>query len=320
MTLEQVVRTIRNRIDQFGVAEPDIRKQADNQVQVQLPGLTDAERAIQIVEQTAHLEFHLVRDDVDPNGLMLPPGTGRFPYVEKSGSAAGGAGSLIFGQRSLDERRGHHQRQARFRPVRQGLRRAGVQFARGHHVRAHHRRQYQAPHGHCAGRKGVFRSGYSGSHRGRQGQHHRQFFHGRGPGPGHRAAGGVAARAGHRAGRTYRGAFFGAGIHQQRHSGRRGGRPGRYCDYAALLRSFRPYRRHYAGLYPYPAHGGHVGIRRDAHLAGHRGDCTDHRYGRGRQRAYLRAHPRGTEIGAAARPRRWTPGSAGPACPLPTPT
>lgn len=72
MTLEQVVRTIRNRIDQFGVAEPDIRKQADNQVQVQLPGLTDAERAIQIVGQTAHLEFHLVRDDVDPNGLMLP--------------------------------------------------------------------------------------------------------------------------------------------------------------------------------------------------------------------------------------------------------
>ena len=100
MTLEQVVRTIRNRIDQFGVAEPDIRKQADNQVQVQLPGLTDAERAIQIVGQTAHLEFHLVRDDVDPNGLMLPPGTGRFPYVEKSGSAEG-AGSLILDSEAL---------------------------------------------------------------------------------------------------------------------------------------------------------------------------------------------------------------------------
>lgn len=87
MTLEQVVRTIRNRIDQFGVAEPDIRKQADNQVQVQLPGLTDPERAIQIVGQTAHLEFHLVRDDIDPRTLMLPAGTSRFPYVEKSGNA-----------------------------------------------------------------------------------------------------------------------------------------------------------------------------------------------------------------------------------------
>lgn len=81
MTMEQVVRTIRNRIDQFGVAEPDIRKQSDNQVQVQLPGMTDSERAVQIIGQTAHLEFHLVRDDVDPNAIMLPAGTARFPFI-----------------------------------------------------------------------------------------------------------------------------------------------------------------------------------------------------------------------------------------------
>ncbi|MCH5276574.1 MAG: protein translocase subunit SecD [Desulfovibrionaceae bacterium] len=97
MTLEQVVRTIRNRIDQFGVAEPDIRKQADNQVQVQLPGLTDPERAIQIVGQTAHLEFHLVRDDIDPRSLMLPPGTSRFPSVEKNGHE----GSLVLDTEAL---------------------------------------------------------------------------------------------------------------------------------------------------------------------------------------------------------------------------
>ena len=83
MTMEQVVRTIRNRIDQFGVAEPDIRKQSDNQVQVQLPGMTDAERAIQIIGQTAHLEFHIVRDDVDPSAIMLPPGTARYPLIVK---------------------------------------------------------------------------------------------------------------------------------------------------------------------------------------------------------------------------------------------
>lgn len=83
LTMDQVVRTIRNRIDQFGVAEPDIRKQADNRVQVQLPGLTDPERAIQIIGQTAHLEFHLVRDDIDANSLMLPPGTAFFPMQEK---------------------------------------------------------------------------------------------------------------------------------------------------------------------------------------------------------------------------------------------
>ncbi|MBQ4616376.1 MAG: protein translocase subunit SecD [Mailhella sp.] len=83
MTMEQVVRTIRNRIDQFGVAEPDIRQQSGNQVQVQLPGMTDAERAIQIIGQTAHLEFRLVRDDVDPGAMMLPAGTARFPLITK---------------------------------------------------------------------------------------------------------------------------------------------------------------------------------------------------------------------------------------------
>jgi len=89
MTMEQVVRTIRNRIDQFGVAEPDIRQQSGNQVQVQLPGMTDAERAIQIIGQTAHLEFRLVRDDVDPNAMMLPSGTARFPLIVK------GAGGTV---------------------------------------------------------------------------------------------------------------------------------------------------------------------------------------------------------------------------------
>ncbi len=70
MTLDQAVRTIRNRIDQFGVAEPDIRKQADNRIQIQLPGMDDSKRAIQLVGQTAQLTFHLVRDDLDPKGSL----------------------------------------------------------------------------------------------------------------------------------------------------------------------------------------------------------------------------------------------------------
>ncbi len=88
MTMEQVVRTIRNRIDQFGVAEPDIRRQSGNQVQVQLPGLTDPERAVQIVGQTAHLEFRLVREDVDPNAMMMPPGVTVFPMIVRGQDGA----------------------------------------------------------------------------------------------------------------------------------------------------------------------------------------------------------------------------------------
>ena len=80
MALDQVVRTIRNRIDQFGVAEPDIRKQADFRIQIQLPGMSDPERAIQLVGQTAQLTFHLVRDDLDLSS-PLPPDVAMYPLV-----------------------------------------------------------------------------------------------------------------------------------------------------------------------------------------------------------------------------------------------
>ncbi len=80
MALDQVVRTLRNRIDQFGVTEPDIRKQAGYRIQIQLPGLSDPERAVQLVGQTAQLTFHLVRDNLSPN-TPLPPGVGLFPQV-----------------------------------------------------------------------------------------------------------------------------------------------------------------------------------------------------------------------------------------------
>ncbi len=84
--LDQAVKTVRNRIDQFGVAEPDIRKQAGNRIQVQLPGLDDPQRAIQLLGQTASLTFHLVRDDVDPSSFMLPSGTALFPVRNDDGT------------------------------------------------------------------------------------------------------------------------------------------------------------------------------------------------------------------------------------------
>ena len=83
LAMDQALRTIRNRIDQFGVAEPDIRKQADNRIQVQLPGISDPRRAVQLLGQTAHLEFHLVRDDVDPTKPVLPAGVIALPLLEK---------------------------------------------------------------------------------------------------------------------------------------------------------------------------------------------------------------------------------------------
>jgi preprotein translocase subunit SecD len=75
--MDQAIKTIRNRIDQFGVAEPDIRRQQGNRIQVQLPGLQDPERAINLVGQTAHLEFKMVDDSADMDKAVsgiLPPG------------------------------------------------------------------------------------------------------------------------------------------------------------------------------------------------------------------------------------------------------
>ena len=89
MALDQALRTIRNRIDQFGVAEPDIRKQAGNRIQVQLPGVSDPRRAVQILGQTAHLEFHLVRDDVDPGKAVLPPGVISLPLLDNESKGSG---------------------------------------------------------------------------------------------------------------------------------------------------------------------------------------------------------------------------------------
>ena len=95
MALDQALRTIRNRIDQFGVAEPDIRKQEGNRIQVQLPGLSDPRRAVQILGQTAHLEFHLVRDDVDPTKAVLPSGVMALPLLEKGHDGSEVATRLI---------------------------------------------------------------------------------------------------------------------------------------------------------------------------------------------------------------------------------
>ena len=91
LTIDQAVKTIRNRIDQFGVAEPDIRRQEGNRIQVQLPGLTDPERAIAVIGKTAHLEFKIVDDTVDPSAIkqgLLGPGR-ELSVMMQRGSSGG---------------------------------------------------------------------------------------------------------------------------------------------------------------------------------------------------------------------------------------
>lgn len=59
---ERAIEILRNRIDQFGVAEPLIARQGEKWIVVQLPGIKDPERAKQLIGKTALLEFRLVDD------------------------------------------------------------------------------------------------------------------------------------------------------------------------------------------------------------------------------------------------------------------
>ncbi|NOY64316.1 MAG: protein translocase subunit SecD [Nitrospirae bacterium] len=70
--VEQALETIRNRVDQFGVAEPVIHRQGEREIVVQLPGYKDPERAVSLIGKTAQLEFRLV-DDESPVAAELPP-------------------------------------------------------------------------------------------------------------------------------------------------------------------------------------------------------------------------------------------------------
>lgn len=67
--IDQALEVIRNRIDQFGVTEPTIQKRGDNSILIQLPGLTDRERAIDLIGTTAVLEFYLVEDYATENNF-----------------------------------------------------------------------------------------------------------------------------------------------------------------------------------------------------------------------------------------------------------
>ncbi|MFA6355474.1 MAG: protein translocase subunit SecD, partial [Candidatus Omnitrophota bacterium] len=62
---ERALEVIRNRIDEFGVKEPQISPQGKDEIVVQLPGITDRLRALELIGKTALLEFKLVSSDPD---------------------------------------------------------------------------------------------------------------------------------------------------------------------------------------------------------------------------------------------------------------
>jgi len=99
MATDQALETIRNRIDEFGVSEPDIRIQGGNRILIQLPGISDPERAKGLIGKTAQLTFQLVDDTADVNSAVngTPPVGDEILYQTKytPGSASSKVPFLI---------------------------------------------------------------------------------------------------------------------------------------------------------------------------------------------------------------------------------
>jgi SecD/SecF fusion protein len=85
--IQQAVEVLRKRVDQFGVAEPTIQPAGANQILIQLPGLSEADKnsAATNIQKAAFLEFRMVKEDSDEivqNNEPIPPGYELLKHVE----------------------------------------------------------------------------------------------------------------------------------------------------------------------------------------------------------------------------------------------
>jgi len=85
--LQQNITTLRNRINELGVAEPIIQQQGIDRVVVQLPGVQDTAKAKDILGRTATLEIRMVDEEHDVTAAVQ---SGQIPfgselYTERKG-------------------------------------------------------------------------------------------------------------------------------------------------------------------------------------------------------------------------------------------
>lgn len=95
--VSQAVEIMRNRIDQFGVTEPTLQTQGQDQIVVQLPGIQDPQRAKDLIGRTALLEFKLVAEGPQAGTVQNPgPGVQVLP-----GDANGGRTQYLVERRPI---------------------------------------------------------------------------------------------------------------------------------------------------------------------------------------------------------------------------
>jgi preprotein translocase subunit SecD len=89
--LQQNITTLRNRVNELGVAEPIIQQQGSDRVVVQLPGVQDTAKAKEILGRTATLEIRMVEEDKMDPATLQAAASGQVPfnteyYVERGGA------------------------------------------------------------------------------------------------------------------------------------------------------------------------------------------------------------------------------------------
>jgi preprotein translocase subunit SecD len=89
--LQQNITTLRNRVNELGVAEPIIQQQGSDRVVVQLPGVQDTAKAKDILGRTATLEVRMVEEDKMDPATLQAAAAGQVPlgteyYVERNGA------------------------------------------------------------------------------------------------------------------------------------------------------------------------------------------------------------------------------------------
>jgi protein-export membrane protein SecD len=80
--VRQSIEIVRRRIDETGVVDPQITRQGDNRIVVELPGVSDPERIKALLGTTAKMTFHMVDESVAP-GQPAPPGDEVLPDQDR---------------------------------------------------------------------------------------------------------------------------------------------------------------------------------------------------------------------------------------------
>ncbi len=79
--LEQSIEVVRRRIDEMGTREPDIAREGEDRILVQVPGLQDPDRLKTILGKTAKMTFQLVDETADPSARTAPIGDDILPQM-----------------------------------------------------------------------------------------------------------------------------------------------------------------------------------------------------------------------------------------------